>query len=111
MTQKDSNQSEDTESVKTAKLPEKQGMSSNYTDDLPIKDDQTPLTPQCKPDSNSVWPAEVEEHDIPESKEEEDGDTKIENGKAKSQSSKKGEKEFPKRTELVLSMSKHIIEL
>ena len=39
VTQKESNQSEDTESVKTAKLPEKQGMSSNYTDVLPTKDE------------------------------------------------------------------------
>ena len=34
----------------------------------------------CKPDSNSVWSAGVEHRDIPESKEEEDGDVKNGNG-------------------------------
>ena len=77
--QKESNQSEGTESVKAANhQPEKQGISSDHTDDLPIKEEQKPPTEteMCKPDSNSVWSAGVEHRDIPESKEEEDGDVK-----------------------------------
>ena len=81
----------------------------------------------CKPDSNSARPAGtealsptkadnglasgVEQHDIPESKEEEDGDIKNEDGGAESQSNKKGEKEFPERIEVVISMSKHMTNL
>ena len=125
-----SNQSEDTEPVKpTSHQPEKQGNLSDHTDDLPIKEEQKPPTEteMCKTDSNSVWSAGtealsptkadnglasgVEQHDIPESKEEEDGDIKNEDGGAESQSNKKGEKEFPKRIEVVISMSKHMTNL
>ena len=56
MDQKGSNQLEETESVDMTKLPGKQ-------------------------DSNSVWPAEGEERDIPETNKEEDGDTEVEDDK------------------------------
>ena len=111
VTQKESNQSEDTEKKKTTKLPGKQGLLRNYTNGLPRMDEQTPLTPQCKSDSNSALPAGREERDIPESKEEENGDAEVENDKARSQSSEKREKEYSTREELVLSMSKHMTNL
>ena len=111
MNQKGSNQLEDIESVKTTKLPGKQGMSSSCTDGLPTKDEQTPLTPQCESDSNSVWPAEGEERDIPESKKEENGNAEVENDNSGSQSREEREKEYSTSEELVLSMSKHMTNL
>ena len=54
MNQKGSNQLEETESAEIAKFPGKQGMSSNYTDGLPTKDEQAPLAPKCESDSNSI---------------------------------------------------------
>ena len=83
MAHKESNQSDDTESVKAANhQPEKQDILSDHTEDLPIKKEQKPPTEteMCKPDSNSVWSAGVEHRDIPELKEEEDGDIKNEDG-------------------------------
>ena len=116
MAHKESNLSEDTESVKAANhQPENQDVLSDHTDDLPIKEEQKPPTEteMCKTDSNSVWSAGtealsptkadnglasgVEQHDIPESKEEEDGDIKNEDGGAESQLNKKGEKEYQKQ--------------
>ena len=86
-------------------------MLSDYTNGLPTKDEQTPLPSQCKSDSNSVLPAGSEERDIPESKEEENGDAEVENDKARSQSSEKREKEYSTREELVLSTNKHMTNL
>ena len=94
---------EETESVEITKLPGKQGMSSNYTDSLPTKDEQALLTPKCESDSNSVWPAEVEEPDVHESEKDEDGDTEFEDDEARSQSSEKRRKEYSTREVVVLA--------
>ena len=80
---KESNQSQDTNPVKVANhQPEKQGMSSDLTDDLPIKEEQKPPTETeiCKTGSNSVWSAGVEQHGIPEPKEKKDDDIKSRDG-------------------------------
>ena len=114
MAHKESNQSEDTESVKAANhQPEKQGISNDLTNDLPIKEEQKPPTETeiCKTGSNSIWSTGVEQHGIPESKEEEDSDIKNEDGETESQSIEKGKKEFPKRIEVVLSMSTDMTNL
>ena len=101
MTQKGSNQSEDTESVKTAKhRPQKQEKLSDPKDSLSTKKEQKPLpeTVICNPDPNAVWLAGTEarsstkaedglasggeHHDIPDSKKGKDLENKNEDGEA-----------------------------
>ena len=98
-------------------------------DGLPTKEKHKPLTEtvMCNLDPISVWSAGTEalsptkaddglasgvkHHDIPDSKKEEDVDNKNEDGGARSQSSKDGEKGVSKRIEVVPSISKHMTNM